>query len=147
MSYTSTPGKRIWSWVEESVSQVAVSALEHHPFSVGLGVFDMGFDNGCGLFRSVSWAGSPRALPFPALLYSFSSEYLVPKCQLPVFTSYCYPWLPRMLKLEWALWRALQMKARLAVSPQWGQNWARSVRRKRQLLEDKWCLVSAHWIR
>lgn len=67
------------------------SVLEHHPFSVGLGVFDTGFDNGCGLFHRVSWAGSPRALPFPALLYSSSSEYLVPKCQLPVFTSYCYP--------------------------------------------------------
>lgn len=64
--------------MEASLSQVAVPVLKHHPFSVGLGVFDMGFDNGCGLFRSVSWAGSPRALPFPALLYSFSSEYRYP---------------------------------------------------------------------
>lgn len=75
----------------EGLSQVPVSVFEHHPFSVGFGVFDVGFDNGCGLFHSVSWVRSPYALPFPALLYSSSSECLVPKCQLPVFTSCCYP--------------------------------------------------------
>lgn len=142
-----TRGKRIWSWVEESLPKVPASVLEYHPCSVGLGVFDVGFDNGCELFHSMVWAGSPHARPFLIFLYSPSSKCLVPKCPLPVFTSYCYPWLPRMLKLEWALRRALQVKARVAVSTQWGQNWARSVHRERQLQEDKWGLVPAHWIR
>lgn len=114
VSYPATRGKRIWSWVE-SLPKVPVSVLEYHPFSVGLGVFDVGFDNGYELFQSMR-AGSPHALPSLIFLYSPSSKCLVPKCQLPVFTSYCYPWLPRMLKLEWALRRALQVKARVAVS-------------------------------
>lgn len=47
-----------------------------------------------------------------------------------------------MLKLEQGLRRAWQMKARLAVSALWGQNWARSFI-ERQLREDTGALVPA----
>lgn len=86
----------------------------------------------CG-FCQWLWVASQYGMGWfslcPALifLYSSSSECLVPKCQLPVFTSYCYPWLPRMLKLEWALRRALQVKARVAVSTQWQTGQGQSI--------------------
>ena len=62
---------------------------------------DVRFDNGC-----VSWAGSPRVLPFPALLdSSFLNAWCSSTCfcvSLATVILDC----PRMLKLEQGLRRA-----------------------------------------
>lgn len=80
VSYPAILGKRIWSWVEESLPKVPISVLEYHPFSVGLGVFDVGFDSGSELFHSVLWAGSHPSL-FSCLHLLLNAWYPSASCQ------------------------------------------------------------------
>lgn len=64
------------------------SVLERHPSGVGLGMFDVGCDHGCGLFSCVTGWFSPC----PALVESSSSGTPVPA---PSFH-----WLPLPLTPE-----------------------------------------------